>query len=314
MTQPILPFLFRPYVRHEFPGWGPLSHSLGILGVDNTDPQWRQAGTRQTRNKRTGMLMELDLSDDVERESYFLGRYYDIEIQMLLDVLLKPGDTCIDVGANIGNFAMYAVHCVGSTGHVIAFEPQPDCCRKIDRHIAINDLSNVDLHNLALGAMPGSLELHVLGGGSIMATLAIDPEVDTNIRETIEVPVARGDDVLPQHLSGDVLLKIDVEGFELFAMMGMSDTITRHKPAILLEVEDRYLKRAGTSVRDLFTWLQDRGYQAWDVATTHSTLTGHRLTLGPVPDLAAFHAIDGTPDLLWLHKDQTTFDPSGFSA
>ena len=48
--------------------------------------------------------MRLNLADDMDRITYFLGRgYYDLAVQLLLDSILKPGDTFIDIGAvNVG--------------------------------------------------------------------------------------------------------------------------------------------------------------------------------------------------------------------
>ena len=78
--------------------------------------------------------MELDLSDDLDRMVYFLGRYYDLDLQLLLDELLRPGDTFINVGANVGYVVLHAASRVGPRGRVIAFEPQPGCCRKLRRN------------------------------------------------------------------------------------------------------------------------------------------------------------------------------------
>ena len=170
----------------------------------------------------------------------------------------------------------------------------------------------MDLHNVALGNKSESLTLHVLGGGSIMAAIAIDQELDTAVRESYEISVVRGDDVLPTDINGRVFLKIDVEGFELFVLQGMSQAINRWKPAILLEVERRYLERAGTSVEELFAFLRDRGYSAYDVSAAYERKSGHRLLLKPVPDIGAYNLIEGTPDLLWLPHGDLRISPREF--
>ena len=79
--------------------------------------------------------MELDLSDDGERGVYFLGRYYDLENQLTLDAVLKSGDTFVDGGANIGMTTLHAAKRVGEAGRVFAFEPQPPCAEKIEKHL-----------------------------------------------------------------------------------------------------------------------------------------------------------------------------------
>jgi hypothetical protein len=104
---PILPFLFRPYIRRELPGWGKLFHWLKLGGINNVNPHWRSAPTYTARGKWHGYRMKLDLRDDLDRSTYFLGRYYDSNVQLLLDRLLKPGDTLLDVGANVGSTTLH---------------------------------------------------------------------------------------------------------------------------------------------------------------------------------------------------------------
>ncbi len=307
-----LAFLLRPYIRRELPGWGKLFHLLGIHGIDNTNPRWRDAPTVYDRGKVHDYRVRLDLSDDIDRSTYFLGRYYDLEIQLLLDAVLRPGDTCIDVGANVGNMTLHAAFRVGPKGRVISFEPNPQCYQRICEAVAENNLAYVTAHNTALGEEPGTVTLKVLGGGTIMATLAVDPEVDTWVREEVEVEVVRGVDRIGEDLGERVLLKVDVEGYELYALRGFERTIERYRPLILIEVEPRYLKRAGVDEYQLFEFFQSRGYKAYDVDLHLRFMRKPRLKLSPVKDVADLKALSGTVDLLWLPDEQTRFDPATY--
>ncbi len=313
MTYPKLPFLVRPYFLSELPGWGRLWRALGISGLDNTDPRWRQAPSRTIRGKLHGLRMKLELSDDVDRSTYFLGRYYDLEIQLMLDALLRSGDTFIDIGANIGNHVLHAAARVGSTGRVIAFEPQPACCQRLRENVEVNGLTNVELHEMALSDEPGELTLKVLGGGTIMATFAADPEVDTWVRQEIVVPVGVGDEQIPETLAGRVVVKIDVEGFELFVARGLVETIARHRPFILIEFEPRYFERAGVKQQDVLDFFQQRGYRAYDIALRKSLLSRGRLKLTPVDTLAELAALEGTIDLLWVPPGDHGFNPAAYA-
>ena len=53
MGYPRLPFLFRPYLMRELPGWGKLTHLLDINGIDNVIPRWRTAPKRTIRGRCT---------------------------------------------------------------------------------------------------------------------------------------------------------------------------------------------------------------------------------------------------------------------
>jgi FkbM family methyltransferase len=253
--------LFRPYIYRELPGWSRLLRLLNIAGIDNTNPLWRDAPTRLIVGKRHGYLMELDLRDDLERITYFMGRYYDIDIQILIDTLLKPGDTFLDIGANIGMTTLHAARRVGRAGKVISFEPQPACCKKIRRNLHINDIEHVELHAVGLSDQDAELVLKILGGGSIMACFG---ENIHDAREEIRVPVRRGDDLVRGKIVGGLTVKIDVEGFELFALKGLRETIRKYRPPIIAEVIPHHLKRAGCDVADVFEFfhaLDYRGHQ-----------------------------------------------------
>jgi len=312
MNRAKLAYLARPYIHRELPGWGKILKFLKIEGVDNTNPQWRDAPVVSDRGKYHGYRVQLNLSDDSDRLTYFLGRYYDLDIQLLLDVVLQPGDTCIDIGANVGNMTLHAAYRVGPKGRVISFEPNPQCYQRICQVIAENHLAHVSVHNIALGEEPGRVTLKVLGGGTIMASLAIDSRVDTWVREEIEVEVVRGDDLIGKNLGEHVLLKADVEGYELYALRGFGRMIEHHRPMILIEVEPRYLKRAGADEYQLFNFVQSRGYKAYAVDLHLRFMRKPHLRLIPVDKAADLKSLSGDIDLFWLPEEETRFDPAKY--
>ena len=69
---------------------------------------------------------------------------------------LTPGDTVVDIGAHIGCFALFAADRVGPTGRVIACEPDPDTCRRLERHVRLNGLGDiVEVERAPVAATPG---------------------------------------------------------------------------------------------------------------------------------------------------------------
>jgi FkbM family methyltransferase len=303
MGYPRLPFLFRPYFMRELPGWGKLTGLLGISGVDNVNPRWRTAPSRTIRGKVHGYLMELDLSDDGERGVYFLGRYYDLENQLTVDAVLKSGDTFIDGGANIGMTTLHAARRVGEVGRVFAFEPQPSCAEKIQKYLANNHLPQIQLHKIGLSDKAAQLTLNVIGGGSILATFGT-VKAGPGVREQYSCFLVRGDDVLRGQIVGDVMIKLDIEGFELFALRGLEETIARHRPPILTEVVPHQLRRAGTDEHQLFAHLHEREYRAHAI---------HRKKRRRPPVLA-LRPIERPEDLgdifdvLWVPRSGSHFD------
>lgn len=312
MAYPLLARLVRPYIYHELPGWGRVFGWAGIGGIDNTNPKWKGAPTVKMRGKRHGYLMRLALSDDMDRATYFLGRYFDLEIQLVLDELLKAGDTFVDVGANVGRTTLHAASRVGSNGRVVAFEPQPSCCERIREAISDNRIEHITLHNMGLSDAPAELKLKVLGGGSVMASFAVEESDRMHVREEVTVAVDVGDKFLAEGVKGDMTIKIDVEGFELHVVRGLTSTISEHRPAVLTEVEPKFLRRAGEREDRLFEFFHARGYEGYALGLGKRGLRWNPV-LRPVLRASDLRS-DSEHDVLWLHPARRTIDPSRFMA
>jgi FkbM family methyltransferase len=293
MKYPRLALLGLPYARLELLGWGKMLIKLGVY----SDELWRQAPTVKIRGKWHGYLMTLDLSNWSERQTYFLGRFYDLPTQLFMKAAIRPGDSFIDVGANIGMISLLAAHLVGEEGIVYAFEPNPVASERSQAVFAQNQLPQVKLYPWGLGAQQTELTLSVITAHTGMGTLAQVPEKDrSQISNQYQVAVYRGDDVLPNDLPGVTFIKIDVEGFEPYVIQGLDRTIRRHKPVVLTEVFAEYLERAGSSVEELFTLMHDYGYTGFNMDAKR-VIGPHRLQLCPVsPDRIA-------DNVVWLHRD-----------
>ena len=298
------PLLLRPYIVRELPGWGRLINLLGIRGVDNVNPKWRDAGIVFVRGKLHGYIMELDLKDDLERGTYFMGRYYDLETQLILDALLKSGDTFMDIGANIGMITLHGASRVGKCGRVIAFEPQSLCCGKIRRNVELNKIHHVQIHNVGLADKDAELTLMVLGGATVHSYLCQEG-YGLNAREKIVVPVKRGDDIVGDQIIGDLVIKIDVEGYELHALRGLIETIKTHRPPVISEACAHYFNRAGTDEYQYFDFFHALDYHAYEISSEYTGLVGRRkqnFRLRPINCLSDHYRGDSVADILWLYK------------
>jgi FkbM family methyltransferase len=249
--------------------------------------------------------MRLDLSDWSERRSYFIGRYYELHLQLLLSALLRPGDRVLDVGANIGMITLCAADEVGEHGLVESFEPNPACLARLDEHIRLNGLGNVVVHPVGLSSEPASMKLRVQANRdapsphSGTGTLADVRETATDvIVGEYDVEVRRGDDIVFERPDRPVrLIKIDVEGFELNVLKGLRRTLERWMPMVVTEFMQEHLTRAGTSRDELMAWMTALGYRPYAVFTRRSGMS-HRLCVLPADDAQRA----GTPftDILWL--------------
>jgi hypothetical protein len=112
--------------------------------------------------------------------------------------------------------------------------------------------------------------------------------------------VVRGDDVLDPSDERPLLIKLDVEGYELKALRGMIMTIRTRRPAILTELNGELLAQSGDSPGAIFDILHPLGYEVFAPERT-GFRTGHRLRLHPL----LREELVCEKDVLWLIPHQT---------
>ena len=278
MKLPLLAQLAVPYARRELPGWGQV---LSFAGVLADDADWKGAPTLTVRGKFHGYEMTLDLSNWSERRTYFLGRFYELATQLFVKQFVSLGDSFIDVGGNIGMITLLAARCVGASGRVHTFEPNPVAFARLRKALEVNGIAHVTAREAGLSDAPGELVLSVLLGHTGMGTLGEVREADLDkVTSRHTVQVVRGDDVLPPHLRGPATVKIDVEGYECHVLRGMAETLRRLKPAVVTEALPSTLGRAGETVESLVAIMTGHGYRAFALDIEPSGLR-YRMSLIP---------------------------------
>lgn len=171
----------------------------------------------------------LDREQDPIQRNNRAGKFYEAPELRWIGKLTKPGATFIDIGANIGNHALYFAKFLKAT-RVIPIEPNPVAYRLLIANMALNRVTDrVDLTRLGVG-----LSNRSIGGYAV-------EQRERNIGGTRMIEGA-GD---IQVLCGDTLfagevpdvIKIDVEGMELDVLEGLETTIATHRPHLLVEVD-----------------------------------------------------------------------------
>lgn len=190
----------------------------------------------------------------------------------LLGDLVGPGGVCLDVGAANGFYSVVMARVVGCTGVVHAVEPQPYSARVLDGARAVLGLRTVRTHRVALDDGHGESTLVVptrrgrVHGRAYLADASTPAEpYPEEFRGAAALPVrtttldAFAAEVGLRRLD---LVKVDVEGAELRVLRGGEATLAAHRPALVVEVEDRHTAKYGSSAADVFAWLSARGYRA----------------------------------------------------
>ena len=146
----------------------------------------------------------------------------------VLPALVRAGDLALDVGANVGLFAL-ALARLGA--RVIAFEPNPSMVNAV----RLLRLRGVEVRPYALSDRDGGATLALPDGDTGRATIddARVPQGDPRMA----VALRRLDDL---GLTGVTFIKIDVEGHEEAVLDGGAATIARDRPALLIEIEEAF--------------------------------------------------------------------------
>ena len=294
---PFYSFFILPYVRLELPAWGWLMRAFGVYRND----LWARAPKLEVLGKYHRYMMSLDLSDQSDRTSYFLGRYYDLGTQLYMRDVLRPGDTFVDVGANIGMITLLAARLVGLEGRVICFEPNADVYDRLRSHVHRNQLTNVFLNPVGLSDAAATLTLKVWAQNKGWGTFGVlSSEEQGLLTAEYQSRVCRGDEMIAINTRKRVLIKIDVEGFECHVLRGLVKTLRIHKPTVITEFIPDNLRRAGSSSDELFRIMISHGYRPYSMDLARSYLR-YKLRL------RAVSTVDEpiSTNLVWLHSESS---------
>jgi FkbM family methyltransferase len=176
--------------------------------------------------------------------------------------IASRGMNVIDIGANIGYFAVLMSNLIGPEKRVFAFEPQARIVERLRRNIALNPPCNVEVFPMALSDRAGTVIFNVppIGKesyGSIHANGRFD------VMATVEVQTERLDDVMSKLGNPEIgLIKMDAEGAELPILRGAEKLLTSpRRPALIFEANEDNCKPFGYCVFDLLQYVHNLGYK-----------------------------------------------------
>lgn len=192
----------------------------------------------------------------------FTNGIYEPDILKLIQEYLKPGQVFIDIGANIGQHSLFATSVVGRAGKVYAFEPIPRLVSQLRESILLNAYeSYCTVLPYACSDEDGTATLKLrpgnIGGSSINHT--------NTEYESIDITVKTADSCLSELTHVD-LIKIDTEGFEVKALLGLEKTLAKHHPKIIVEYSPSLTAGSQTAYADeFFDTLNKHSYRYFDI-------------------------------------------------
>ncbi|MDP3645460.1 MAG: FkbM family methyltransferase [bacterium] len=202
-------------------------------------------------------MIYLDPADFAVSEEISAGGYEADEVE-LVTRLIRPTDTVIDIGANIGYFTVLFCD-VAREGTVHSFEPSPKTCSFLRKNIESNGFKNAHVYEMAVGDRDGHAQIFIneynKGDNRLYPSFGA---------KGVDIRVAMLDSVIPPDTKVD-FIKMDTQGYEVYALRGMR-RVVRDSPDLRMIVEcwPKGLKKAGSSIEEFFSELENAGF-SWRI-------------------------------------------------
>jgi len=209
-----------------------------------------------------GARLAGDTKDMIQQYIYYFG-LWEPELTTWITGRLRPGDTFIDVGANIGYYSLLASTLVGKSGSVAAIEASPAIFRQLQANLDRNSITNVRAVNIAAADRQATLPLfrgpdHNAGETSLFQGPGFEPDGTV---EAAPLSVI----VKPQEMANARLIKIDVEGAEGVVLPGLLSLLEsgRDDLELIVELHPQYLTGPGKSAEELVALVRTAGFRAY---------------------------------------------------
>jgi len=159
--------------------------------------------------------------------------------------LIGEGAVVVDGGAYVGDHTFGYLKAAGKTGRVYSFEPEPEAYRCL-----VRNCPDAFTYQIALGDSYGPSTMRIVYNNPGASWLE-----KSGLRPLFVIPLDA------MELPSVSLLKLDLEGYEFQALIGAIETIKRCRPIIVIEIYEAALERQGAKPQDIFTFLDQMGYQ-----------------------------------------------------
>jgi FkbM family methyltransferase len=166
-----------------------------------------------------------------------MGSTYDPEVARYLAAGIRPGATCVDIGANVGVYVLQLARWTGRSGRVIAFEPNPVSAAILAEHVRMNGFEDrVEIVQAAVAEASGTQTFHMADADGMSRLGAPNPELAGRTTPTT-VRVTTLDEFCADRAIVPDWVLVDVEGFEFSVLAGARRTLAACAGRINIVVE-----------------------------------------------------------------------------
>ncbi len=170
--------------------------------------------------------------------------------------LVKEGDIVLDIGANIGYFALMESKIVGSSGTVYAVEPSPVNYQRLNENIKLNEFNNIQTFNLALGDKNGKTKMFISNKSNW--SRLIERDLPDKVNQILDVEIQTVDHFLKEKPKPS-FIRMDVEGYEINIIKGITQTLNLEKLGVFIEFHPSILSK--NDVAEIFHVFREKGFE-----------------------------------------------------
>lgn len=205
----------------------------------------------QLVNLYNDIKFEVNLSDN--SENYYWYGCYPKEVVTFLQTHLKENDVFVDCGANFGLWTLISAECISNSGRVYSYEPNPELYYRLTRNISYNIFRDRCISfRVGLSSESTTAYLNLHQKHHQMSSLHTKPSVNQ-----IAIELQTLDSCKLGKING---MKVDVEGHELDVIKGAMKTLEKHKPWLVIELNNLFNKIQTISHWKVYEILSEIGY------------------------------------------------------
>lgn len=241
----------------------------------------RTIGVKTMKKRVFDYSLYLDTSDKGLSRTLFLFGRREIDHYKMLQEILKPGMQILDIGANIGYYAVMESLVVGSEGKITAIEPMLPNIKMLRRNVALNNATNINVIHGAVSESNGTGKMF-MSTHSNLHTFHRDGSAFDYLESTpVDVPIMTLRDAGEQSGSRPELIRMDVEGHEVEILGQLIDLVREDvmTPRVIFETHlSRY--KAENDFAPVLNGLFELGYRVNVAASSSKTGTARLRALG----------------------------------
>lgn len=208
------------------------------------------------------LYFNLRIDDWIQTNLFFLGTYENAELTCFKK-LIKDKTVFFDIGSNIGIYALNASLEMDSNSRIYAFEPFSSNIQSLQKNVENNQIENIQVVQKAVSDSKKTIDLFYNNAENNLGSVSAYNETCTE-KETVST-ITIDDFVVENHIHQVDFIKMDIEGAEYPALLGMKETISKFHPDFLIEIDPKLLSQTPYSVEQIEQYFFNFDYQKYNI-------------------------------------------------